>query len=135
MTRGLRDDDGAITLLMVVIALALLLSIGLVVDGGAKIRAVQTANRVAAEAARAGLQQIDVAGVQTGSATVVRTADAVRAAQAVLAAAGATGSAAVHGRTIEVTATVQTDAVFLGLAGIDTLTGSGSSTAELVIDE
>ena len=55
----LRDDDrGSLSLFVVVVFVALLVTIGLVVDGGGKIRALQRADAVAAQAARAGGQAI-----------------------------------------------------------------------------
>ena len=48
------DQAGSVTLFGVVAGLALLVLVGLVVDGGAKVRAVQRADAIAAEAARAG---------------------------------------------------------------------------------
>jgi Flp pilus assembly protein TadG len=134
MRGPLEDDRGVVTLMLVVFALALLLSVGLVVDGGVKLRAVQQADQVAAEAARAAAQQIDVAGVQAGGAPRLRTADAAAAGQAVLAAAGATGAVAPRADgSVEVTASITRPTVFLGLVGVAEVTGSGRATADLEV--
>jgi hypothetical protein len=48
-----RGDDGQISLLVLVLTIAVLAMIGLSVDGGGKVRALQRADNLAAEAARA----------------------------------------------------------------------------------
>lgn len=127
------DDRGSVTLMLVVLVLALFLCIGLVVDGGAKIGAVQQANRVAAEAARAGTQQVDVAEVQLGGAAQLAPAAARTAAYAALAAAGVNGSVTVTGTQVTVTTTLTKPTVFLGLLGIGHVTGTGTAIADLAI--
>lgn len=132
MTRA-RADDGSVTLMFVVMATALLLAIGLVVDGGAKIRAVQSANRAAAEAARAGAQQVDVAAVQTAGGAALTPHRARQAAEAALAASGATGSVTADRSEVRVRATVSSRTVFLGLVGINEVEGAGEATARLTV--
>lgn len=129
----LHDDHGSVTLMFAVMGIALLLAIGLVVDGGAKIRAVQSANSAAAEAARAGAQQVDVAAVQTAAGIVLQPQRARRAAEATLAASGATGSVRADRTEVQVRATVSSRTVFLGLVGIDEVQGSGEATARLTV--
>jgi Flp pilus assembly protein TadG len=129
----LHDDRGSATLMFTVLGIALLLAIGLVVDGGAKIRAVQSANNAAAEAARAGTQQVDVSAVQTGADIVLQPQLARRAAEATLAASGATGSVRADRTEVQVRATVSSRTVFLGLVGIDEVQGSGEATARLTV--
>lgn len=133
MRRRLRDDQGSITLGLVVLTLALFAAVGLVVDGGAKVRAVQQATRVAAEAARAGAQQVNVSGVQTGGVTTLNAVRARSAAQAVLADAGVTGSVTATATQVRVSASVTRPTVFLGLVGTDSVTGTGSAQAGLTI--
>lgn len=130
----LRDEEGAVTLMLVVLALGLLVSIGLVVDGGAKLRAVQQANRAAEEAARAGTQQVDVVAVQTGGIARLNQAQATAAATSALAAVGVPGSASATTTTVTVTTSVTEPTIFLGLVGINSVTGTGTATAELTID-
>jgi Flp pilus assembly protein TadG len=125
----LRRDDGTITLGLVVLVLAALAAVGLVVDGGAKVRAVQTATRVAAEAARAGAQQADVAAVQAGDGLVLDPARARAAALAVLSDAGVPGSVTTTPDRVSVTASVTRPTVFLGMFGTNTVTGTGSGSA------
>ncbi|MGV1003965.1 MAG: pilus assembly protein TadG-related protein [Candidatus Nanopelagicales bacterium] len=128
-----QGDRGSVTLMMVVAAAAMLIAVGLVVDGGAKIAAVQQATRVAAEAARAGAQQVDVAGVQAGSGVELHPAQAQTAARAALAAAGVTGSASATLTSVEVTAVITKPTTFLSMIGIRSVTGTGSAIVELVV--
>ncbi len=66
-----RSDEGSVTLFLAITVVGLLVLLGLVVDGGAKIRAVQHADAVAADAARAGGQAINVPAAITGAAPTV----------------------------------------------------------------
>ena len=131
---GRRSDEGSITLFVCVAALGLLLLAGLVVDGGAKVRALQRADRLAAEAGRAGGQAIDVRAAIPGDVPRVDPAQAVRTSEAFLAAQGASGTAHVTdaGRALVVDVTVSSPTVFLGLIGVNSLTVHGESTVRLV---
>ncbi len=126
-------DRGSITLTLVVMVTALLVCVGLVVDGGAKLRAVQQATAVAGEAARAAAQQVNVARVQTSGTVRLDAAAARRAAIATLAEAGVDGSVTVANRRVDVQATVTRPTVFLGLIGIGAVTGAGAASADLTI--
>jgi Flp pilus assembly protein TadG len=127
------EDGGSISLALVVMVSALLVSVGLVVDGGAKLRAVQQATAVAGEAARAASQQINVAGVQTAGTARLDTAAARTAARQTLAEAGVEGRVTVAGGQVSVTATVSRPTIFLSLLGVSSVTGSGSATADLTV--
>jgi len=130
---GTDRDAGSVTVFVAVTVLGILILCGLVVDGGAKLRAVQHADRVATEAARAAGQAADPAALAGGEARVDRRA-AVDAATAFLSAAGATGSATVSadGTAVEVTVTATAPTVFLGLIGVSTFTVTGHGRATLV---
>lgn len=127
-------EEGSATAFLAVAVIALLIAAGLVVDGGAKVRAAQRADRIAGEAGRAAGQQIDVALAVGGGRPQVSPADAVEAARSYLRRAEVAGEVTVSPDrkqiTIEVTTTIRT--VFLGLAGLDELTAHGSATVELV---
>jgi hypothetical protein len=129
-----RNDEGRIALLALVLAFAVLLMIGLSVDGGGKIRAMERADNVASEAARAAGQAILAPQAIEGGDKVVDPAAAVAAAQSYLAAAGATGvvEIAPDRKHITVTVTITYTTLFLGLIGIDTLTATGHATSVLV---
>ncbi|MGB8022640.1 MAG: pilus assembly protein TadG-related protein [Candidatus Nanopelagicales bacterium] len=134
MTASTARDDGSVTLFVVVAVVGLLALVGLVVDGGAKVRAVQRADRVAAEAARAAGQAVDVMSVLEGAEVRVDHGAAVSAASEYLRAAGMPGHASVteDGTAIAVTATASTPTVFLGLVGIHQFSVEGHAEVALV---
>ena len=127
-------DRGAVTLFVAIAMVGLFALAGLVVDGGAKVRAVQRADRVAAEAARAAGQAIDVAGVLEGSDVRVDRRAAIVAAESYLQASGVEGSARVidGGSGIAVTTTTSAPTVFLGLIGVPQFTVRGGAEVALV---
>ncbi len=129
-----RADDGAVTLFVAIAMVGLLALAGLVVDGGAKVRAVQRADRVAAEAARAAGQAIDLGAVLEGSDVRVDRRGALVAAELYLQAAGIDGSARVvdGGSAIVVSTTTSAPTVFLGLIGVPSFTVRGSAEVALV---
>ena len=127
-------DRGSVTLFVAIAAMGLLVLVGLVVDGGAKVRAVQRADRLAAEAARAAGQAIDLTAVMSGREVRVEPREALGAARAYLAAAGNGGTAQLDAehRSIQVTTTASSGTVFLGLIGISEFTVHGSATVSLI---
>ena len=84
---------GAVTVWVTLITLAVMASVLLVVDGGARMRAATQADTYAAEAARAAT--IAVTPRSAGPSADARAA--TQAAQAYLAAAGVTGTVTVVG--------------------------------------
>jgi hypothetical protein len=128
-------DRGSTTLFVVVLAVALLLATGLVTDGAGRVQALQRADAVAAEAARAAGQELDAARAVQGDPSVLDTARAVAAARAHLSAAGVDGSVRTTTvptpsgvvAAVTVTARVVHDPVFVG--GPATL--EGTATARL----
>lgn len=128
------SERGAVTLFVAIAMIGLLALAGLVVDGGAKVRAAQRADRVAAEAARAAGQAIDLADVLEGSGLRVDRRPALAAAESYLRAAGVEGSAHVveGGAGVVVATTISAPTVFLGLIGVPRLTVHGSAEAALV---
>jgi hypothetical protein len=127
-------DAGSVTVFFAVSMLGLLLLIGLVADGGAKLRATQRADAVAAEAARAGGQALDLSQAVTGTDTQVDPAAAIRAAQDYLNATHVTGTVTVSADRAHLLVTVNQSAptTFLGLIGIDSLPVTGHAQAQLV---
>lgn len=134
LTRRAGTDEGAVTLFVAIAMVGLLALAGLVVDGGAKVRAVQRADRLAAEAARAAGQAIDVGAVLEGSEVRVDRRAAIVAAESYLRAAGVEGSARVvdGGAGVSVTATATEPTVFLGLIGVPQFTVRGNAEVALV---
>lgn len=127
-------ERGSVTLFVAISVAALLVMVGLVVDGGGKVRAAQRASRVAAEAGRAAGQQLDVPGAMQGRALRVLVGPAVAAAQDHLSTAQVEGQVQVSadGRRIVVEVSTSEPTRFLGLIGISELTAHGSAQVELV---
>lgn len=127
-------ERGSISVFLAVLVPGLLLIIGLVVDGGAKVAATQRADAIAEEAARAGGQALDVDAALAGQLRVDPDA-AVTAAQNYLNRNGVQGTVTiVDGGTLRVSTTLTQPTTFLGLIGISTLTVHGSGTSALVGD-
>ncbi|MEA2703142.1 MAG: hypothetical protein QOD63_1087 [Actinomycetota bacterium] len=122
-------DEGSITLFVVIIAMALFVVIGLVVDGAGKTRALQHADHAAQEAARAAGQQLLVPQLVTGGAPVPDTARAARAARAYLRAADVTGTVTVTGATVTVRTNAHYDPIFVSIIGVGRMTVTGSAQA------
>ena len=125
-------DQGSVTPFTLLTALALMLAVGLVVDGGQKLQALQRADTTAEEAARAAGQAIQPAPSIRGQAPQVDAAAATAAAQAHLSAAGVSGTVAIDGPVITVTTTATEPTVFLAAIGITALTADGTARARLV---
>ena len=123
------DRGAAVTSYVVVMAIGILLFIGLAVDGGAQVQASVRAERVATEAARAGLQASTPGGVTDPTAVT-------GAAEKYLAAADTDGNlqgtVRIDGSQLNVTVTITTKTVFLGLINIDRMTARGTGRADLV---
>ncbi|KAA9159435.1 hypothetical protein FPZ12_020235 [Amycolatopsis acidicola] len=119
-------DAGSVTIMIAVLVPALLLVLGLIVDGSARLRAIARADALAAEAARAASTAVD-----TRSSTVgVDTASAARTAADYLARAGYPGDVRIVGpRAVRVTVTV-TEPTRIGLLG-STAQSTGTALAEL----
>lgn len=134
-TAASRSEEGSITLFLAISAVGLLVLAGLAVDGGAKVRAVQRADRIAAEAARAAAQALDIAAVRSGEGIAVDRRAAVRAAHEYLASAGVEGSASLAGGArLTVVTHTSTPTVFLSLVGVAQLRVSGRADVVLVHD-
>jgi hypothetical protein len=127
-------DEGRVALLVLVLALAILIMIGLSVDGGGKIRALERADSLASEAARAAGQAILAPQAIEGGDKVVDPTAAVTAAQNYLTAAGVTGAVSVSPdrKHVTVTVTIVYTTRFLDMIGINQLAATRQATAELV---
>ena len=100
-----RDERGSITAFVAVVATALVFVAGMAYDGGQVIAAHQAARSLAARAARAGAQQVDLGHLRaTGEPRLDPTA-AESAALEYLERTGATGTADATGTAISVTVT------------------------------
>ncbi|RKF24669.1 TadE/TadG family type IV pilus assembly protein [Micromonospora globbae] len=133
--RRLSDDDGRVTIWFAVLAPAFLALIGLIVDGGAKVRAYQRADNIAAEAARAGGQAIKAGQAIDGGAKEIDPSRAASAVQAYLDDLdGVAGSVRVNNpQQLTVTVTVTYNPILLDLFGGGGGTSvTGRATANLI---
>lgn len=125
-----RDDTGSITVISTVFAIALILVLGLVVDGGRALTALRRADNLAQQAARAGAQAIDRTQLGRTGQTCLDPQQARRYALSYLAAVGITHatvtatSTSVHVRIPAVEHTLIVQAV-----GIRTLSVTGTGSA------
>lgn len=124
-------DDGMVAVLTVGLAVGMFALAGLVIDGGRAIAARQHAADLAAQAARAGADQLDVSAYRASGADRINPPVARAAACAFVAAAEPADGCqtAVTGDAVTVTVTIHTPTVLLGLIGYDTFTTRGAATA------
>ncbi len=127
-------DAGSVTVLVAVLGVALLLMLGLVVDGGRQLIAYRRAANVAEQAARAGAGALNPAGLRTGSYSLDPAA-ATTAARRYLSAAQPDGqitasSVTVTGNTV--TVTIRRTTTFLAAVGITGVTATAGGRAQLV---
>jgi Flp pilus assembly protein TadG len=133
------SERGSFSLILVIMAVALLALAGLVVDGGAKLNEAENASAVAQEAARAGAGMVDQQNAYANGTFTVDSSQAVAAAQAYLASMASDGGTAYAGSvtaptpdSIQVTVTVTEPTRILSIIGIDSMTATGTATASLV---
>lgn len=126
-------ERGSVSLFAVVLTVAMIVVIGLVVDGGAKLHAQQHAQSVAREAARAGGQAVTAAVAIRGDGAEADPYTARAAAQDYLTASGLPGTVTITGGTrLRVEATATYEPVFLGIVGAGTQTVTAHAEARLV---
>lgn len=124
----MRSEQGqSASAFVAVVALALFLVVGLVIDGGAQLTATARADDVAAAAVRVATDasassQVDGQGVEAGR----------RAAEQYLASEpDVRGNVRVAGDTVTTTVRVETRTAFLSLIGIGHLTADATATGRL----
>lgn len=127
-------DHGSITLLAIVFFIALIAATGLVVDGGAKLRAAREASAVAEEAARAGAGRVDLdRALAHGGRFVIDRNAAILASRAYLTSSGNSGTVSIDGaRSIRVTVTITKPTILLAAIGINDIQVTKTATAELI---
>lgn len=132
MTRR-HDDRGSISIWVVTATIVMMTLVGLAVDLGGQVHAQQRAHDVAAQAARAGGQQVEAAPAVEGRYVALDTAAARRAAEQYLAAAGVEGTVTITGgTTLVVRVTDIYEPTFLSMVGIGDLTVTGDASARLI---
>lgn len=133
MNKRFRDEQGSISIWLVTSSIVMMMLLGLAVDLGGQVHAKQRAHDVAAQAARAGGQQVQAAPAIKGHYLAVDTAAAKQAAKEYLAAAQVSGAVRItDGDTITVNVTDVYKPKFLSAIGIGDLTVTGVASARLI---
>jgi hypothetical protein len=127
--RRLRGDDGQVTAFVVVMAVALVLLIGLVLDGGLTLAARERALGEAQEAARAGAQAVNLAVYRQDGDLSLNPVQAGADARSYLAGIGATGTVTATAGQVTVTVTAVQDMQILSAAGLDSVTVHATASA------
>lgn len=123
-----RDERGSVSLWMLTATLVMIVLTGLAVDLGGQVHAKQRAQDIAAQAARAGGQQVQAAPAIEGRDLTVDAAAARSAAQGYLTGAGVQGTVTVTGGdTITVHVSDHYSPTFLGFLGDLKVTGHASA--------
>jgi Flp pilus assembly protein TadG len=136
-----RSERGAVSVLVIGIAIALLVMAGLVVDGGNAINARQKISDDVEQAARAGADQIDVPALRATGVIVVVEGQARAAAAAYLTGLGYDPgriSVSVAGNEVTVHAEDTIETQLLTFVGRNTFEVEGTATARPaagIIDE
>lgn len=132
MTRR-HNERGSISIWVVTATIVMMTLVGLAVDLGGQVHAQQRAHDVAAQAARAGGQQVEAAPAVEGRYVALDTTAARRAAERYLAAAGVEGTVTITGgTTLVVRVTDIYEPTFLSMVGIGDLTVTGDASARLI---
>ena len=131
-TAGERER-GSVSLWMVTAAMAMIILTGLAVDLGGQVLTRQHVANVAAQAARAGGQQLQASRAIRGEGVRTDPARAVAAARAYLAASDVTGTVQLSGGTTLVVHTAATyPTKLLSIIGIERLSVTGSAESRIV---
>lgn len=119
MTRTRKiDDQGGTELFMLVVVFALLIGLGLVVDGGGYMRAKDQAGWCAEQAARAAAERVDLIQVQTDGMAVVLSGPAASTASQSAADGGMVGTTTLNADgSVTVTCTTEYTPVVLAVVG------------------
>ncbi|MFF7246169.1 pilus assembly protein TadG-related protein [Embleya sp. NPDC008237] len=129
-------DRGSLAIMLAIMMAVIILLVGLVVDGGGKLRADSKADAFAQEAARAAGQAIDPTKAIPGTAIVVPEESAKRAALDYLAGTAVEPhpevDVALDGRSIEVSVRLKYNTKVAAFFGVSTVTVKGHARAGLV---
>ncbi|MEI2713899.1 MAG: pilus assembly protein TadG-related protein [Nocardioides sp.] len=133
MTPRRVDERGSVSIWLALSSFVMVFLVGLAVDLGGQVQAQQRGHDLAAQAARAGGEEIQAGPAIEGRSLAIDAANARVAAEHYLQAAGANGTVQVTGgTTLTVTVHDQYDTKFLGLMGINRLSTTSTATAHLV---
>lgn len=129
---GLRragDDRGSATVFGLFLIMVVLVLAGAMIEGGNAMSARGHATDVAQQAARAGADKLDLAGLRTNGLVRIDPVAAKAAATAFLAQVGETGTVNATPTQVSVTVTVTRPGILVPILGIQTLTVHATATA------
>ncbi len=121
------DERGAVSIAAAILVPALIIMLGLVVDGGGKVAAARRADATAVAAVRYGGD----AAASNLAAGQNPNSVAYAAARRYLSQAGGSSTVSVRGRTLTVTTTETYNTVILQAIGIGSLQGHGEASARI----
>ena len=128
-----REERGSITVWLALSSFVMIFLVGLAVDLGGQVHAHERAHDLAAQAARAGGEEVEGGDAIQGHDLTISSAAARAAAERYLESAGVSGTVAItNAATITVTVHDSYDPQFLGLIGINRLNVTGTATARLI---
>ena len=125
------DERGSITPMFVVFVPALVLVIGLVIDGAGKIQANEHAQSIASGASRAAANAVASEVIVNGGLSLDNHRAQI-AARDYIEAAGMTGTVTVTGNEIQVTVETTYATKFISIVGVTSLPAEASATAEII---
>jgi Flp pilus assembly protein TadG len=127
------EERGSVTVWLALASFVMMALVGLAVDLGGQVHTQQRAHDLAAQAARAGAEQVQAAPAIEGRYAQIDAVAARAAAQAYLDGAGVNGTVSISGGdTITVTVSDIYDPRFLAFLGIKELHVSSTASARLV---
>jgi Flp pilus assembly protein TadG len=127
-----RPDDGIATVWLLLCVPFMIVAIGFVLDVSTAVYGWNGAHDQAAQAARAGAQQIDLGLYRRTGAIHLDPAAAIQAAQTFLSQVGATGTVTATPDTVTVAVTRTTANQLLTLVGVASFTEHAEVTARAV---
>lgn len=131
--RATRDERGSISVWLVTSSFVMMMLVGLAVDLGGQVHAKQRAHDLAAQAARAGGEQVQAAPAIRGQFVAINVASARRVVQDYLSASDVNGNVTITGGdTITVHVTDTYTPKFLSFIGIGDLNVTGEASARLI---
>lgn len=131
-TEGDRER-GSVSIWLATASLVMIIMVGLAVDLGGQVHTQQRARDIAAQAARAGGEQVLAGPAVRGQGVQTDTVAAKSAARDYLAASDVSGSVTIQGGDTVVVATTDTyQTMFLGIIGLDRMNVTGHASARIV---
>ena len=129
LPRRAADDRGSATVFGLFLIMVVLVLAGAMIEGGNAMSARGHATDIAQQAARAGADKLDLAGLRTNGLVRIDPVAAKTAATAFLTQVGETGTVNATPTSVSVTVTVTRPGILVPILGIQTLTVHATATA------